>query len=205
MLKRDLALAFAAGVFISIGGTVFLSCDDRYIGAVLFTVALMSICDLGLYLYTGKIGYLVTAHAKQDVQTILLTLLGNLLGTLTCGLLLPVAKPALAEKAAALCAPKLTMSPLAILITAFFCGVLMYTAVSIYREKKSPIGILFCVPVFILSGFEHSIADMFYFAASGIVSLKAFGYIWIIILGNAIGALILPCMEKVGTKESVHE
>ena len=195
MLKRDLALAFAAGVFISIGGTVFLSCDDRYIGAVLFTVALMSICYLGLYLYTGKIGYLVTAHAKQDVQTILLTLLGNLLGTLTCGLLLPVAKPALAEKAAALCAPKLTMSPLAVLITAFFCGVLMYTAVSIYREKKSPIGILFCVPVFILSGFEHSIADMFYLFAARAFTGRAVLFLVLVVIGNTLGGMLLPALN----------
>ena len=195
MLKRDLALAFAAGVFISIGGTVFLSCDDRYIGAVLFTVALMSICYLGLYLYTGKIGYLVTAHAKQDVQTILLTLLGNLLGTLTCGLLLPVAKPALTEKAAALCAPKLTMSPLAVLITAFFCGVLMYTAVSIYREKKSPIGILFCVPVFILSGFEHSIADMFYLFAARAFTGRAVLFLVLVVIGNTLGGMLLPALN----------
>ena len=48
--------------------------------------------------------------------------------------------------------------------------------------------------MFILAGFEHSIADLFYFAASGIVSLKAFGFIWVVILGNSIGAVILPLL-----------
>lgn len=78
---------------------------------------------------------------------------------------------------------------------------LVYLAVIIFREKKTPIGIIFCIPVFILSGFEHSIADIFYFAASGIVSLKAFGFLWLVILGNSIGGLALPVLNKIGKKE----
>ena len=34
----------ASGLIIGIGGTVLLSCDDRYIGAILFTIALLTIC-----------------------------------------------------------------------------------------------------------------------------------------------------------------
>ena len=57
------------------------------------------------------------------------------------------------------------------------------------------------MPVFILSGFEHSIANMFYFSASGIVSFEAFLYLWLVILGNAAGGMLLPallllCREK---------
>ena len=77
----------------------------------------------------------------------------------------------------------------------------MYLAVSIYRDNKTPLGILFCIPVFILSGFEHSIADMFYFAASGIVSVKAFAFLWIVILGNSIGGMLLPALKIWGEKK----
>ncbi|MBQ2175260.1 MAG: formate/nitrite transporter family protein, partial [Alphaproteobacteria bacterium] len=71
---------------------------------------------------------------------------------------------------------------------------------SIYRDKQTVTGILFCIPVFILSGFEHSVADIFYFAASGIVSLKAFCFICIVILGNSIGGMLLPAIAKIGKK-----
>ena len=82
------------------------------------------------------------------------------------------------------------------LIKGIFCGVLMYMAVSIYRDhNKNIAGILFCIPVFILCGFEHSIADMFYFAASGIVSFKALIFILIIILGNAVGGMLPPVLS----------
>ena len=47
----------ASGVMVGIGGAVYMSCESRYVGAVLFSVALLSICCLGLYLYTGKIGF----------------------------------------------------------------------------------------------------------------------------------------------------
>jgi formate/nitrite transporter FocA (FNT family) len=71
----------------------------------------------------------------------------------------------------------------------------MYTAVWIYREKKSVWGILFCIPVFILSGFEHSVADMFYFAAAGLFSLQSFVYIFLVVLGNTLGGLCIPAVQ----------
>ena len=104
--------------------------------------------------------------------------------------------------AEALCAGKLeTQSFPQTLLRAVLCGVLMYLAVSIYRDLKTPLGILFCIPVFILSGFEHSIADCFYFAASGIVSWRACGFLWTVILGNSLGGVLLPLLGKIGKKE----
>ena len=71
----------------------------------------------------------------------------------------------------------------------------MYVAVSVYRDNKTTLGILFAIPVFILSGFEHSIADIGYFAISGIVSWEAFGFLWVVIAGNAVGSWILPLLS----------
>ena len=50
--------------------------------------------------------------------------------------------------------------------------------------------------IFILSGFEHSIANMFYYNFASIWSWKAVGYIFINIAGNAIGALIIQYFNK---------
>ena len=81
------------------------------------------------------------------------------------------------------------------LIRALFCGILMYLAVSVYREKNTYIGILFCVPVFILAGFEHSVADLFYFFAAGIYSRAAAFYLALIVLGNLAGGLLFPVLS----------
>lgn len=193
-LKRIIN-GISAGILISIGGSVFLKCDNKYAGAVFFSVALLCICWKGYSLFTGKVGYLPEKCGKDEISVLLLGLLGNLIGTVLCGYMVTLAIPEIGEAAKTLCEAKLANQTfLSTLVRGIMCGCLMYLAVSIYRDKKTPLGILFCIPVFILSGFEHSIADMFYFAASGIVSLRACGFLWTVILGNAIGAIILCAM-----------
>lgn len=196
MLKKIMD-GIMAGICIAIGGTVFLSCENRYVGAVLFSVALLCICYRGYSLFTGKVGFLPEKHDSEAFSVLLLGLLGNLIGTVVCGYLIRDALPAVGEAAEAACLKRLTQAMPATLIRGIFCGVLMYLAVSLFRDKKTPLGIFFCIPVFILSGFEHSIADMFYFAASGIVSGQALGFILVVIVGNAIGGMLLPILSKI--------
>ena len=196
MLKKLLS-GVSAGIVISLGGAVFLACENRVVGAVLFSVALLCICLKGYSLYTGKIGFIPEKHDKEAFSVLLLGLAGNLIGTVAGGYLILFGLPAMSETAYALCGAKLEQTFAQTLIRGFFCGVLMYLAVSIFRDHKKEIGILFCIPVFILSGFEHSIADMFYFAASGMVSLQAFGFIWTVILGNTLGAMLLPGLQLI--------
>lgn len=204
MLNR-IASGICAGILISIGGSIFLSCENKIVGALLFTVALLCICYKGYSLFTGKVGYLPEKADKEAFSVLLLGLLGNAIGTIACGYLLRFAIPAIGTAAETLCSGKLETQALwQTFVRAIFCGVLMYLAVSIFRDSKTPIGILFCIPVFILSGFEHSIADLYYFAASGIVSLRAFAFLWTVIAGNAIGGVLLGLLMKCGGKEKAN-
>ena len=71
-----------AGLAISIGGTVYLSVEQPVVGSVLFAVGLYAIVLNGLYLYTGKVGYLVEQEKPAPYLMLLLaTWTGNLLGT----------------------------------------------------------------------------------------------------------------------------
>ena len=193
--------SLCAGILITIGGTVFLSCENKTVGAVLFSVALLCICYKSYYLFTGKIGYIVEQHTKQDFLNLDIGLFGNLAATFFLGMLLRTVLPNIGEKAAELCSAKLAQFPLYTFIRGFFCGILMYLAVSIYKEKNSVLGILFCVPVFILCGFEHSIADMFYLGASGIFSVKIILFTVLVVVGNTFGAIVLPLLKGVHTDE----
>ena len=77
----------------------------------------------------------------------------------------------------------------------------MFAAVNIYKEHKSLIGIIFCIPTFILCGFEHSIADSFYFFSASQITLPIVIFILITIIGNAIGAnlfKLIKLFEKKG-------
>ena len=48
------------------------------------------------------------------------------------------------------------------------------------------------VMVFILCGYEHCVADMFYFTVAGVWSLDTLLRLLIITLGNAVGGVIFP-------------
>lgn len=184
------------GICIALGGGVFLACDNKYVGAALFCVALLTICWLGFGLYTGKIGTIVEKHDKDNVIVIITALVGNYISTLLFGLMLSPVFAAMKEKAAEICAAKLEQPWYGTLIRGIMCGILMYIAVTVYAKKKTPLGILFCIPVFILSGFEHSIADMFYFAIGGVFGAKYALFIVLVVLGNSIGGVLLPLLEK---------
>lgn len=201
-----------AGILISLGGAVFLACYNpdvaymRYVGAFLFSLALVCICMRGYALYTGKIGLLTEKHTKEDVSVLLLCLLGNVIATVAFGYLIgwifDGTSTDLKVTAIDLCTKKLNQGYGFGLLRGILCGILVYLAVDIYRNNKSNIGTLLCIPAFILSGYEHSIADMFYFAASGIASWQAFGYIVVIILGNSIGGLLIPVLQLVRPKDN---
>lgn len=200
-MLKTIASGVSAGIAVALGGSVFLACDNRYIGAALFSVALLSICYLDYYLFTGKIGYAVQDHSRKSVERLLTGLLANLAAAFALGAAVRFALPALGEKAAVLCAGKIEQRFFTTFVRACFCGMLMYLAVQIFRAKKTPLGILFCIPTFILSGFEHSIADMFYFGASGTLTPQILRFELAAVLGNAVGSLALALLERAGKKQ----
>ena len=204
MLKKTVN-GILAGICISLGGSVFLACDNKYVGAVLFSVALLCICIKGYSLYTGKICYIPEKHGKEEISVLLFGLLGNFIASLLFGLLIRYSQLSIAEKAETVCASKLTQSPITTLIRGLFCGILIYLAVVIFRDHKKIVGILFCIPVFILAGFEHSIADMFYFSVAASFDLKSLLFILLVVIGNSVGGMLLPVLEMIVKREKKND
>lgn len=195
---KNIVKAVAGGFMIGIGGAVYLACDVKYVGAFLFALGLLTICEFGLGLYTGKVGYIFINKGNFYIE-VLQTLLGNVFGTAAAGLLVFVSRPDLYEKASVLGIKKLAQSPLQTLVLSFFCGILMFIAVNLYKKRDGIgryIGIFTAVPVFILAGFEHSIADMFYFFAGLTVSVQSALYILICVVGNALGAFAIAYFDN---------
>ncbi|MEO2264009.1 formate/nitrite transporter family protein [Dorea sp. YH-dor228] len=191
-------LAIGAGLAISIGGTVYLSVDNKIIGSLLFAVGLYAIVLNGLFLYTGKVGYLVDQSDKIEYLGLLgITWLGNLAGTwIGAVAVLNTRIQGIRENAVGICETKLADGPLSIFMLAIFCGILMYIAVDGFKEKENPLILFICVSVFILSGFEHCIANMFYFSIAGAWSLKTIVYLIIMTLGNSLGGMLIPSLKN---------
>ena len=190
-----------AGVSISLGGTVFLSVENKVTGAVLFTVGLFLVCTFGFNLFTGKVCY-VFDRGREYALGLPVIWLGNLCGAwLTAALERGTRIGAgLAERAGSLAEVKLGDSLPSIFILAVFCNIMIYIAVEIYgkcpHELGKYLGLFFGVVVFILCGFEHCVANMYYFSMAGAWSLKTLGYVLVMTLGNAVGGVVIPLVRR---------
>lgn len=153
--------AILAGICISIGCVVNLRVGS-VAGAVLFAFGLTTIVYYGLKLYTGTAGFI---RRRGDWGMLSMVLLGNIVGCLLTARLIGYAQPDCVEPAAKILSGRLAKGPLACFLLAIGCGFIMTTAVEFARKGKM-LPLLLGVPVFILCGFAHSIADAFYFLVS---------------------------------------
>ena len=193
---NDLLKGILAGLSIGIGAAVFLSVDNKIAGAVLFSVGLYVICTQGLNLYTGKVGYLVAQKEKgRYLGYLMIVWLGNLIGTFVSSWLMSLSRMNISEKAMSLCTVKNSDSYFSLFVLAIFCGILMYAAVDGYKKCNNPVILVFCVAVFILCGFEHSIADMAYYFIAGMFNVDALFRIAVISIGNGVGGVLIPLLK----------
>ncbi len=191
---------------IAVGGCVFIGCSnigEPWIGAILFAIGLFTIFHFGFDLYTGKVGYALENKPAYIID-LLVIILGNLLGCLMVGYMTASMEPAaIANKAVEFVEARMNhLDYLSILFKGILCGLLMFIAADYYKKTKGFLGAFVAVPVFILSGFEHSIADMFYFASAFFQNSDCFNlgegalFILVVIIGNAIGGLLIPLCQK---------
>lgn len=178
-----------AGLLISLGATAFLTADNKTVGALLFSIGLTAVILLEANLYTGKIGYV---NSKAKLISAALILIQNLLVALVCGLIFYSTKNNICEN---LWLNKLTKSWYEFLFDSIGCGICIYLSVELYKKTGSIFVIVLGVLVFILSGFEHCIADIFYLSASMSFDLKSILYILIAIIGNSIGSLLIRFLQ----------
>lgn len=194
--------AILAGMFISIGGIVFLSLDNKVIGSIMFAVGLFAICTMKFNLYTGKVCYLFDNKPSYLIDLVIIWV-GNFVGTFVTGNILKLTRiyPALQERAQSIVSIKLQDEPISVFILAIFCDILIYLAVEGYKNNPHELGkymaILFGVSVFILCGFEHCVANMFYISVGDMwVWDHAIEHIIIVTLGNSLGGVLIPLIKK---------
>lgn len=162
-MKEQLSIlrsAILAGLCISIGCVVNLRVGGIG-GAVLFAFGLLAVVHYKLKLYTGTAGFI---RSHGDWSMLGTVLLGNIMGCALTALACSYAQPDILPPDLAIVQSRLAKGPFACFLLAIGCGFIMTTAVQFGREGKF-LPLLFGVPVFILCGFAHSVADAFYFLA----------------------------------------
>ncbi len=188
--------AILAGIAIGLGGCIFMgmvTSEYKWVGAILFSIGLFTVFTFRLDLYTGKVGYAVENKPSYLVDLVVI-ILGNFVGALIIGQMIPM--PEAAEVLIVDAKLGGDIDWWRVFCKGVFCGMLMFIAADYYKTQKKYLATFVCVPVFILAGFEHSIADMFYFCASGTFTLDAFLFILVVIVGNAVGGILIPLCKK---------
>ena len=194
--------AVLAGISISIGCMVFLSCESKVAGALLFTIGLFTVCTFGFNLFTGKVCYALS-EKRSYIGDLVIIWLGNFAGSILCSLAMWNTRFAgpLSETALTICTKKLSGSYLSTFLLGIFCNICIYIAVDGYKNNPHEIGkyiaLFLGVSVFILAGFEHCVANMFYFTMAGLYTGEMLVFLLVNTAGNIVGGLLIPALKKI--------
>lgn len=179
--------AILAGICIAMGGVVYLRVGG-VAGAVIFSFGLLAVVHMGMRLYTGTAGFVASG---ADVRQMLWILAGNIVGCLAMGAGIRHAYPEVSVAASAIIDGRLALDWASVLFLSACCGFIMTVAVKTGREGRYwPL--LMGVPLFILCGFVHSIADAFYILACPTA------YLWANIGAIAVFYIVAVCGNFVG-------
>lgn len=189
-----------AGICIGIAGFGYLAIGG-ITGAVLFACGLIAVVSYKFKLYTGTAGFIV----KGEFGQLMLILLGNILGCLAVGLLARLSPMPLQEAAEKILSSRLAIGPVRAGLLAIGCGFLMTTAVT-FSRKGQFLPLLFCVPMFIVCGFPHCVADAFYYLTCSLSfwSEHVLGILPLyicIVAGNFIGCNLVRIVMPAGLVE----
>ncbi|MDO4262535.1 MAG: formate/nitrite transporter family protein [Eubacteriales bacterium] len=214
--------SMVAGMFIAFGGfvTFTLGAHMTAAGATVtkaamafsFSAALSLVVMAGAELFTGNNFVMASgSFAKQvswvdTVKLWIVCYIGNLAGSLlAAGLFHLTGLPTgiVGEFFATTAATKMGGAPAQLFIKGILCNTLVCLAVWCCTKMKSESGklimIFWCIYVFMICGFEHSIANMSVMAVglldpSGVAGISLAGYVgnllWVT-LGNMIGGIFL--------------
>lgn len=186
--------SIVAGGLIAIGAIVNLQIGG-VLGAILFSFGLLMIVMQGLELFTGKVGYALDGGVRW--QKLAVILLGNAYGVIITASVLSFTPlgVALAPAATAIIASRISAGLLANVILGIGCGVCVYLAVDNWASTHDWMSVMLPVSVFIICGFGHCIADMFY-AVLGNAGLEGWLTILATGIGNVLGSWIIPIVNK---------
>lgn len=186
-----------AGICIGLGGAIFVKLGG-FIGSFMFAFGLLSVVHFKLPLYTGTAGF-IELNKWEEYKKMVIILLGNILGCFLLAQLLDHSQ----YIGDSIIQSRINSGYVRCLLNGIWCGFVMTLIVQGGRDKNLLL-ILFGIPLFILLGFYHSIADAFYASISSIETNKQYVLYYIIIaLGNFIGCNI-PRLLKYKNDKKVN-
>ncbi len=230
-----LLLGALAGIYIGFGGiaatTVLANADGmsvavaKWLAGSVFCLGLILVVIPGSELFTGNILMFAALPAKRVPMGKLLrnwafVYVGNFAGAVLLALAMyytglmgtPEAQTPLGAKAAAIADTRIAFPFVDALVRGILCNILVCLAVILAVSARDVagkiLGIYFPIMVFVLAGFEHSIANMYFLSAGLMAKGTFFGpAFWSIFhnlipvtIGNIIGGLLVVMLHPAQAK-----
>ena len=205
---KVLLFGIYAGLAIGLGSLVFTvvsaylnNTGGMIFASALFSIGLILVCTLGLQLYTGKVGVVFDnrEQLKENAINLPIMLAGNAIGAFGLGIICHFVFmniPEVADRILAISLGKTNSTT--VFLQGIFCGALVYIAVYFFKNLQNwamkIIGIITAVTLFVYCGFQHCIANMFYFGMAFNWNINMLWNLLIVILTNSIGALLVRCL-----------
>lgn len=202
---RLFLLAVLAGMFIALAGvasTIASATVSKLAGACVFPAGLAMVVVAGSELFTGDNLMIVSVLEKRiSVGKMLLVLLivyiGNAVGAFLVALLASLGGTLgpVREAVVTTAAAKASLGLGTAFVRGILCNILVCIAVWMAAAAREPagkiIGLYFPIMIFVLCGYEHCVANMYYLPAGLLMGAKAAaaeGLTW----GAAIVKNLLP-------------
>lgn len=192
---RTILGGILAGFAISMGALAYLNVQD-VLGALFFAFGLCCVIIYDVPLFTGKA---YKWHKKWDVLLIIwLVLLCNILGAYIFGNFAEITDN-LRDTAGNIISKRFEWGWLKSGIMAIGCGMAITAGVksaAVAMGGRSWVALILGVAVFIICGFPHCVADIFYATISNQATDYIFSWEYLsVIIGNYIGCNII-CLAK---------
>ena len=180
----------------------------QILGSVLFPVGLFIVCSCRLDLFTGKIGFMF--EQSQDCLyflSLIVMLIGNIGSAVGFGLLMRLAFNSLLNFNSTI--EKISKNKyvlndsndyLRTIVQSMFCGSCVHLAVKSFRSVHSLLQqlviLVWFIAIFVYGGFQHCIANSFFFACSHSTTRDVYLNICLVTIGNAFGTLPVSLITR---------
>ena len=198
------------GFYISLGAIVYLIIPDKIVGGIFFALGIFLVLNFNKFLFTRVVPLLPISDDFKPIDAVF-ALVGNSIGAFITAVLISLTR--IMDKIEIpihdLVEIKLQDNLISLFVMAIFCGILVGYAVYFSRkyEKGSFAQIFYVwlyISAFVFCGFDHIVANSFYFSAYGLefgFSLSMILPFIVVAIGNTVGGLLLGFVEKKNMSE----
>ena len=204
-----------AGLSIGVGGFLYILMvhyvgDElgKVLGSLLFAVGLFTVCTFGFHLYTGKIGLVYeNKQEKKFYISLPIMYLGNAVGAFGLGYICYAIfkDTSVMDTVNSVCLSRTSLASfndyLSCIVRSLLCGLCVYLSVKAFNlNRLKPLGIsllVLFVFIFVYAGFQHCIANMYYFGFGNHINGYTFVNLLFVTVFNSLGSALGYLLVKV--------